>query len=241
MLKRFPAVMLLLGLCSFPLAAQRGAARTAGPVTFAIMVKDAAGAPITDVRVTLTGPAQRSSRTEGGRLVFESLPTGEYTFRFEKAGYVPVEQQVTGRGAKPIPVEVTLEAVPPPPKPVAPPVPKIPPPSDARLVVLDMPAFIEKNYVGKSADKTTPMACATGGSSTLIQINVAITEHTHPDADEFIYVIAGQGSARMGDRVEPLGPGVFMMIPRNVAHAFAVSGKKQPLVFVSTRAGDKCM
>src|SRR6476620_800972 len=105
MLKRFPAVMLLLGVCSFPLAAQRGAVRT-GPVTFAIMVKDAAGAPITDVRVAVTGPAQRNSRTEGGRLVFESLPTGDYTFRFEKAGYVPVEQQVTGRGAKPIPVEV---------------------------------------------------------------------------------------------------------------------------------------
>ena len=240
MLKRFPAIMLLLGVCSLPVAAQRGVART-GPVTFAIMVKDAAGAPVTDVKVTVAGPAQRNARTEGGRLVFENLPTGDYTFRFEKTGYVPVEQQVTGRGSKPIPVEVKLEAVPapPPPKPVAPPLPTVAPPSDAKLVVLDMPAFVEKNYVGRSADKTTPMACAAGGSSTLIQINVAITEHTHPDADEFIYVIAGQGSARMGDRVEPLGPGVFMMIPRNVAHAFAVS--KKPLVFVSTRAGDKCM
>lgn len=238
MLKRLPAVILLLGVWSFPIAAQRGAART-GPVTFAVMVKDAAGAPITDVRVAVTGPVQRNSRTEGGRIVFENLPAGDYTFRFEKNGYVPVEQRVTGRGAKPIPVEVTLEAVPPPPKPIAP-VPVIVPRNDAKLVVLDMPAFIEKNYVGRSADKTTPMACATGGSSTLIQINVAITEHTHTDADEFIYVIAGQGSARMGDRVEPLGPGVFMMIPRGVAHAFAV-GSKKPLVFVSTRAGDKCM
>jgi mannose-6-phosphate isomerase-like protein (cupin superfamily) len=52
-------------------------------------------------------------------------------------------------------------------------------------------------------------------------------------------VIAGQGSARMGERVESLGPGVFMMIPRGMAHAFAV-GSKKPLVFVSTRAGDKC-
>jgi mannose-6-phosphate isomerase-like protein (cupin superfamily) len=103
-----------------------------------------------------------------------------------------------------------------------------------------MPAYIEKNSVGKSTDKTTPMACAVGGSSTLIQINVAITEHTHTDADEFIYVIRGEGSARMGDRIEPLGPAVFMMIPRGVPHAFAVSGKK-PLVFISTRAGDKCM
>src|SRR4029078_887016 len=177
MLKRFPAVMLLLGVCSFPLAAQRGAART-GPVTFAIMVKDAAGAPITDVKVAVTGPVQRNARPGGGRLVFENLPTGDYTFRFEKTGYVPVEQQVTGRGARPIPVEVTLEAVPPPPQPVAPPAPQSPPPSDARLVVLDMPAFIEKNYVGKSTDKTTPMACAIGGSSEFIPMNGGISEKT---------------------------------------------------------------
>src|SRR4029078_784079 len=99
MLKRFPAVMLLLGGCSFPLAAQRGAART-GPVTFAIVVKDAGRAPITDLKRAVTGPVQRNARTEGGRLVFENLPTGDYTFRFEKTGYGPVEEQVTGRGAR---------------------------------------------------------------------------------------------------------------------------------------------
>ena len=240
MLKRSLAVCFLLGASILPLTAQRSSAARSGPVTFAIMVRDAAGAPVTDVKVTVTGPIQRNARTEGGRIVFENVPTGDYTFRFERSGFVPVEQQVTGRGTKPIPVEVTLEAVPPPPKPV-PPVPKVAaPPVDAKIVVLDMPAYIEKNYVGRSADKTTPMSCATGGSSTLIQINVAITEHTHPDADEFVYVISGQGSVRMGDRVEPLAAGVFMMVPRGVAHAFAV-GNKKPLVFISIRAGDKCM
>jgi mannose-6-phosphate isomerase-like protein (cupin superfamily) len=235
--KFFVAVALLLGVSLVPLAAQRGAARS-GPVTFAVMVTDSSGAPITDVRVSLIGPVQRSARTEGGRIVFENVPAGDYRIRFERPGFVAVEQQVTGRGAKPIPVNVTLAAEVPPPKPVAPLAP-LKERSDAKLVVLDMPAFIEKNYIGKAPDRTTPMACATGGSSTLIQINVAIVEHTHPDSDEFIYVIAGQGSARMGERVEPLGPGVFMMIPRGVPHAFAV-GSKKPLVFVSTRAGDKC-
>jgi mannose-6-phosphate isomerase-like protein (cupin superfamily) len=231
------AAVFLLLVSSLPVAAQRGSART-GPVTFTIFVKDSSGAPVTDVRVALTGPAQRSSRTEGGRTVFEDLPSGDYTLRFEKPGFVALEKQVTGRGSRPIPVDVTIEAVPPPPVPIAAVTP-LKQNTDAKLVVLDMPAFIEKNYVGKAADRTTPMACAAGGSSTLIQINVAIVEHTHPDADEFIYVIAGQGSARMGERVESLGPGVFMMIPRGVAHAFAV-GSKKPLVFVSTRAGEKC-
>jgi mannose-6-phosphate isomerase-like protein (cupin superfamily) len=241
MLECFLAMVCLISVSSLPLTAQRGAApRSGGPVTFTVMVKDASGAPVTDVRVNVTGPVQRTARTEGGRIVFENLPSGEYQFHFEKTGFLPVDQPVTGRGVKPIPVEVTLAAVPVPPKPVAPLAPVAAARNDARLVILDMPAFIERNYVGKAPDRTTAMACAAGGSSTLIQVNVAIVEHTHPDADEFIYVIAGQGSARMGERIESLGPGVFMMIPRGMAHAFAV-GNKKPLVFVSTRAGDKCM
>jgi mannose-6-phosphate isomerase-like protein (cupin superfamily) len=239
MLKSFSTLVLLLGV-SLPAGVQRASVAKTGPVTFAILVTDAAGAPVTDVRVSVTGPVQRSARTEGGRLVFENLPSGEYQFKFEKAGFVPVDQTVTGRGTKPISVNVTMDAIPEPPKPVAPVTPIKARAADAKLVVLDMPAFVEKNYVGKSTDRTTPMACAAGGSSTLIQINVAITEHTHPDADEFIYVIAGQGSARMGERVEPIGPGVYMMIPRRTPHAFAV-GNKKPLVFVSTLAGEKCM
>jgi len=240
MLKRICAAVFLFVLCALPLAAQRSAPPRSGPVTFAIVVKDAAGAPLTDVRVSLTGPVQRNARTEGGRIVFENVPSGEYQFHFEKPGYVPADQTVTGRGAKPIPVEVSMTAVVPPPKPVAPLKPTAPAAADAKLVVLDMPAYIERNYVGKAPDRTIEMACAAGGSATLIQVNVAVVEHTHGDADEFIYVIAGQGSARMGDRIESLGPGVFMLIPRGTPHAFAVSGKK-PLVFVSTRAGDKCM
>ena len=217
-----------------------GAAQ-AGRVTFVISVTDPAGAPIGDVKVTMTGPVERTSRTERGRLVFEELRAGSYRFRFEKDGFLPLEREVAGRGTAPIDVKVTLAPVPPPPRPPAPEPPPPPPPApDVKPIVLDMTAFIEKNYVGRTPDRTTAMACATGGSSTLIQINVAVVEHTHPDADEFIYVIAGQGSARMGERVESLGPGVFMMIPRGMPHAFAV-GNKKPLVFVSTRAGDKCM
>jgi mannose-6-phosphate isomerase-like protein (cupin superfamily) len=102
-----------------------------------------------------------------------------------------------------------------------------------------MPAFVEKNFVGKASGKTTQMACAAGGSTTLIQVNEAIAEHVHADADEFIYVLAGEGTLKLGERVEPLGSGVFLMIPRGTAHAFAI-GKKKPLVMFSTRAGEKC-
>jgi mannose-6-phosphate isomerase-like protein (cupin superfamily) len=203
------------------------------------MVTDPSGAPITDVQITLTGRAERSGTTEGGRIAFEDLPVGPYHFKFEKDGYDTAEQDVVGKRGAPVDVKVTMT---PKPQPVAPPpapAPKAASSVNARPVVLDMPAFIEKYYVGKASGTTTAMACSDGGSASLIQANDAIAEHTHDDADEFVYIIAGEGSARMGQRNEPLSAGVFMMIPRGTAHAFAV-GKKHPLVFVSTLAGGHC-
>lgn len=223
-------------------AQRRGPTPTAGPVTLAIHVADPAGTPVGDVRVTLTGVVSRSTRTERGRAVFENLPTGQYNLRFEKPGFIAHDQDVTGKGSKPIDVKITLQPEPvapdKPAEPVAPPAPS-PPPADTKMVVLDMPAFIEKNYIGRAAGKTTPMACASGGSSTLIQINEPLAEHTHDDADEFIYVIAGQGVARLSGREESLGPAVFMMIPRGMPHTVS-AGPKKPLVMMSLRTGPGC-
>jgi hypothetical protein len=44
---------------------------------------------------------------------------------------------------------------------------------------------------------------------------------------------------RLGDREEPLGPAVFLMIPRHMAHTLT-SASKKPLVIMSVRAGDTC-
>lgn len=241
-MRTIPLLLLsLLATWSAPLSAQRGGAARTGSVTFAVFVSDPSGAPLSDVRVTVTGAAERASRTEAGRIVFEELPAGTYTFRFEKDGYVPFEKELTGRGAKPIEVKVALTPLPPPPEPVQPvaPPPSPVPPSDAKPVVLDMPAFIEKNYVGRAAGKTTPLGCSSHGSATLIQINDPIANHAHADADEYIYVIAGQGNAKLGTREESLGPGVYLLIPRGLEHAFT-AGPKKPLVMIAVRAGDVC-
>ena len=231
------AILLFLALMASADAQRRGAPAR-GAVTFAIVVADPSGMPVPDVKVTLAGPAQRTTRTERGRAVFEGLPAGTYRFRFEKTGYLSFEREVVGRGGKPIEVKVTLtpEPLPPPaPVPALPPLAEVP----SRFVVLDMPAFIEKNYVGRAAGKTTTLACASGASSTLLQINEPLANHAHSDADEFVYVIAGEGTLRMGQREEPLGPAVFLMIPRGMPHSMT-AGRKKPLVMMSIRAGEPC-
>jgi len=66
-----------------------------------------------------------------------------------------------------------------------------------------------------------------------------LAEHTHADADEFIYVVAGAGSAQIGGREQPLGASVFTLIPRGVPHTLAMKGKN-PLIVLSIKAGEAC-
>jgi mannose-6-phosphate isomerase-like protein (cupin superfamily) len=224
-----PSILLFSAFTSPAYAQSRGVGTGRGPITFAIAVADLSGAPIRDVRMRLSGASARTTRIQGGRAVLEGLRAGNYLFRFEKAGYVTFEREVTARGAKPIDVKIRLT-------PISAPPPQV---MDAKFVVLDMPAFIEKNVVGREAGRTTPLGCATGGAGTLLQIKEPVAQHAHDDADEFIYVIAGKGTLKLADREEPLSPAVFLMIPRRMAHTLTASSKK-PLVIMSVRAGETC-
>ena len=210
-----------------------------GPVSFAIFVTDPSGAPVGGVSVSIDGPVKREATTEAGRIALENLPTGAYHFTFQRDGFYRSEKDVTARGRVPIDVKVTMTPRPKPVPTLPPPPPEPEPAQTAEPVLLDLPSFIEKNYVGRAAGKTLSIACSAGGTSTLIQINQPIAEHSHPDADEFIYVIAGDGTAHVAGRDERLHAGFLLVVPRRTPHSFSVNGRS-PLVMLSTRAGEKC-
>jgi mannose-6-phosphate isomerase-like protein (cupin superfamily) len=224
-------------------AAGAGAARS-GSVTFAVRVSDPAGQPIAGVKVSLEGAAQRQASTEGGRIAFENLPAGNYLFRFEHEGFITLERELVARGGAPIDVKVTLtpapEPPPPPPAPEPPPA-ATPPPADpnAEPTTIDLPAFISKNFVGGKGQKISALACSGMSTASLIQLHDPLTEHAHADFDELLYVIAGQGIARMQGHDQPLSAGVFVMIPRGLPHSLAAGGRN-PLVMLSVRPGDHC-
>lgn len=233
------SVLVLLAL--FATAAAPGAQRRGGGgvATLAIIVSDASGSPISGVLVTTEGAVTKSARTEGGRIAFEGLPAGTYRLRFEREGFVTLDREVSARGGAPIDVKVTLKAVPPPaPPPQAPPAPAKAA-ADAKLVVLDIPSVIEKEFVGRAPGRTTVLACGGDSTSTLIQVKQPLAEHSHADADEVIYVIAGEGSALVEGTVRMLRAGVFLFIPRGMPHSLRQSGRN-PLTVVSTRAGEAC-
>ena len=213
-----------------------------GSATFAVSVTDPDGKPIPNVLVTMEGPAARTIRTEGGRIALENLPSGNYLLRFERDGYLTLERELAARGGAPIDVKVTLKPAPPPPAPPpAAPAPVEPtrPKIHSTPAVVDVPALIERNWVGRSASKTTQVSCGSDGVSEVIQLTQALTPHDHADSDETVYVVAGEGSGLIGDASHRLKAGVFLFVPRGTRHGFAPSGKN-PLIVLSSRPGERC-
>lgn len=213
--------------------------RPAGLATLAISVSDPAGAPLTAVKVILEGPASRQTRTERGRIAIEELPAGNYRLRFELDGYVPFEREVTAKRGAPVDVKVTMTPVPTPPPAAEPVAPSPAPVVKADPAVIDIPTFQEKNYIDRAAGKMSPLTCAAGGAAVLLQMRDPVEQHAHPDADEFIYVIGGEGTGRIADADHPLRAGVLLMVPRTVPHSFTVR-KGKLLVALSIRAGMPC-
>ena len=232
------AVCVLLAVALFNPPGSASQRRGAAPAaSLAIVVTDDAGGQIPGVDVVVDGPAKRTTRTEGGRIAVEGLPAGAYRIRFEKAGYVTLERELTIRGGKPTDVQVTMTPLPPPP---APPEPVEKKPSiNAKPMAADLPAVIEQEFVGRAPQRTSELACGSESTSTLIQLTQPLANHTHEDADEIFYVVAGDGNAQVGTGQQRLKAGMFLFVPRGMAHALTPSGRK-PLIVLSTRAGQPC-
>ena len=92
--------------------------------TFAITVADPSGAPIPNVLVTSRGRRHGRRGPKAGGSRSRSFPSGRYTVRFEQAGFITVERELTATAGKPIEIKVTMKPVPAPPPPPAPPAPE---------------------------------------------------------------------------------------------------------------------
>lgn len=240
-MRKFLLVAVLIG-SAMGAEAQQRRGTSGGSGTFAVAVTDPDGKPISNVLVVMEGPENRSVRTEGGRIALENLPAGNYRLRFEREGFLTLERELAARGGAPIDVKVTLKPAPPPPAPPPAPAPAPEPAKptvNANPAIVDIPALIDKNWVGRSPSKTLQLSCGTDGLTSVIQLNEALMPHAHADSDELFYVVAGDGSALIGDSSHRLKAGVFVFVPRGVRHGIGPTGKN-PLIVLSTRPGERC-
>jgi mannose-6-phosphate isomerase-like protein (cupin superfamily) len=226
-----------------PAAKPRQSAPPAGRLTLTIMVTALDGKTLPGTTVTATGPVDRESQSDpSGLVTFPNLSPGTYRLRFEHEQFVTLEKEVSLAAGKPLRVSVSLTAAPPPPLPPKPePAPLPPPPApdgSYSASATSIPDFIEKNYVGNASVKRSPLGCGGSSTSTLIQTKDPIAEHTH-DADEIIYVVAGEGTHKVDGREAPLLAGSFAFVPKGIPHSLNRRGSR-PLIFLSTLAGPAC-
>ena len=77
--------------------------------------------------------------------------------------------------------------------------------------------FIERNFIsGGDPMKEDEVGCTASARSTLLQVRDTIPEKARPDADETIFVIAGEGTLRLGNQDIQLTSkdGTFAVVPR---------------------------
>jgi len=211
-----------------------------------VLVTSMDGNPIPEVWVKASGPADREGATDAtGTIQFNSITAGSYRLRFEHDRFVTLERDVTVVPGRPLKMSAALNAAPPPPPPPTPepaPAPPIATPAPAgnyQPMSVDIPDLFEKNFVGSGQVKRSSIGCTASSTSTLIQLREPLAEHTHTDADELLYVVAGEGTHKIGGRDYALAPGVFAVVPRGVTHSIVRRGRS-PLVFISTLSGPPC-
>ena len=219
-------------------------AATATRISMAVTVTDLAGEAAPGVHVALTGPVAREGKTaRDGVVRFQTLRAGTYRLRFESPDFVTFEREVTVKAGPLVEVEVTLSRVPekpaqPPPPPAAVPTtpteaPTVAPSPNATVELLALPDWIERNLIGRSdPQRETVVGRAPGATARVVQIRDPIKDRVRTDADEMLYVIAGEGVLRAKGREYGLTAGSFAVVPRGVAYTLERSGRN-PLIALS--------
>jgi mannose-6-phosphate isomerase-like protein (cupin superfamily) len=237
---------LVLSAPSFGLA-QRPRATTPPPAvatTATITVTDLTGAPLPDVRVALTGSLDRSGSTQpNGTVKFDGLRPGTYRLRFEKQGFVLFEREIDVRAGQPPPnpsVALTPAAAPP-----APPPPKVEPkpatlPPPGKAVTVNVPDYIERNLIAPTQpQKVSPVSCSGLGNNVLWQVREPWDNRVHDKADAMLYVVAGEGTLRLGSADVPVSAGTFTQIPRGTTYSVTRRGRN-PVIILATLVGEPC-
>lgn len=227
-------------------ATPRPRAQSAATATLEVTVADPGGLPLQGVTVTATGTLDREGATLGSGLVrFLNMRGGDYRLRFAHPRFVLLERDITIRPGQPLSIDVTLSRASD--EPDAPEAPETPPPAPApatapageprTVAVVD---FVERNFIsGRDPIKEDQLGCTASAKTTLVQVREPVPERALADADEVIYVVAGEGTLRLGNRDVALSATTLAVVPRGTARGLTRKGRN-PLIVVSVLSGPAC-
>ena len=187
---------------------------------------------------------------DSGTIRFTGLRAGTYRARFSGDRVITFEREVAVRTGQTSDVDVTLNpaedkpapAPPPPPPPPPPPAPAAPAPVGpaGQPRATSLVDLAEKETISRNQPRReTLVACSGNTRSTLLQLNQEQGQRIYDGAESILYVIAGDGSVRLGTRDMAIGPGSVVSIPRSVGYALTKRGNR-PLILLSVLTGEPC-
>jgi quercetin dioxygenase-like cupin family protein len=237
-------------------------ARPRPPATSTLVfvhVRDASGHPLAGVSVLLDGLSSGEFATDGEGVVrIQAMRDGGYHLKFERQGYTTQERDLTLRRGQPDVIDVALaDALPaepraPPPPAQTPPGPPArtppssastpaaaPPPSGEQKTV-SIPTFLDRNLIGPEPLKESVLGCNAAATTRLLQVRGTLAEHVHENADETLYVVAGEGVlVNSNHAAASVSPGSLSVIPRGSPHSLERRAKN-PLIVLSILSGVPC-
>jgi mannose-6-phosphate isomerase-like protein (cupin superfamily) len=213
----------------------------------AITATSPQGATLSGVRVSISGPTERTDQTDNsGQLSIPSLLTGTYRVRFEGEKVTAFEKEVTVQTGRVTQVDVMLNPAAEPKIVVAPapaaPAPAAPPvgPKGQPLTV-GVESVLEKEFVRNQERRESLLACSGNQRTTMIQVNKAVPERLYEDGEAVYYVIGGQGTIQLDGKNKDLALNDFVSVPRGTSHAFANRSRGgRALVLLAVLSGEPC-
>ena len=217
-------------------------AAPAGRSGIALTVTDMDGAALPNIHVELSGPSSDAkATTDAGQTNFPGLQPGTYRLRFSGDGVATFEREVSVRAGQILTQSVTLTRVqppappPPPPKP-EPAAPRAGPLGEPQIGSLSNLADREKNTKER---KDILLSCSGNTRSMLVVLTEEQQQRIYETAEATYYVVAGQGSAKVGALQSVIGAGSFVAVPRGTPFSLARQGNR-PLVMLWTLSGEPC-
>jgi len=201
-------------------------------LTVDVRVSDRTGQPIGEAEVTLEGTSARDGSTGStGVVTFRNVTPGPYRVRISRDGFVTLEKETVIEGSARVSVEAALS-----------------PASDRaiRLVgpagppnLVSIPDLAEDLLDNPSNVAERPIGCSGEQFSRVIMLRDRLPSAQRDDADETLYVIAGEASVTIGTLSQVATAGWLGIVPRGSSYAVVRRGRN-PVILLSIVAGQPC-
>jgi mannose-6-phosphate isomerase-like protein (cupin superfamily) len=215
-----------------------------------VRVTDRSGAPQQGARVTAEGPVSREGETDAsGNVQLKNVAAGTYRIRAGHDDFISLEKEVVVRAGASSPVDFALAAAPPPPPPPAPPpapAPAAPQPQTVAPTaaageprILSVADLAERSLSGREAVRTVPVGCSGLDVTQLVVLRETLSSPAKPDADQMLYVVAGEGLLTLAGRDSSFSSGWFALVPRGTTFTLTRKGRN-PVILLQTTGGQPC-